>query len=66
MSYFECRNGHEIVPSEGSTCKICGERVYKMDGLTGSQLRKMEMDWDREVEDREETEESEEEGDDDE
>lgn len=43
MSSFECRNGHEIIPSVGH-CEICGGGVYRMDGMTNAQLRAMERE----------------------
>jgi hypothetical protein len=32
MSSFFCRNGHEI--GTLNRCRLCGESVYEMDGLT--------------------------------
>ena len=41
MSEFRCRNGHEIVPSQGARCQICGGRVYSMDGRTNEEERRI-------------------------
>ena len=35
MSEFECRNGHSM---KGTTCSKCGAGVYRMDGMTDSEI----------------------------
>lgn len=47
MSSFECRNGHDMAPSKGPFCEICGERVAYMDGKSNRQLRMEEAEYDR-------------------
>lgn len=42
MSEFECKNGHQMLPSQGPFCKICGGKVFKMDGRTDRELEKEE------------------------
>lgn len=41
MSEFTCRNDHLILDTS-KPCPECGEGVYRMDGMTRQQLRKME------------------------
>ncbi len=38
MSEFECTNGHPMSPKD-SLCKICGERVSRMDGKSAKELK---------------------------
>jgi len=38
MSEFTCAKGHEMRPSDGDTCKICGGRVAYMDGKSNREL----------------------------
>lgn len=42
MSEFLCRNGHDMPPSAGPFCRICGSRVAYMDGMSSSELRRQE------------------------
>lgn len=41
MSEFECSKGHLVKPSE-RICPICGGKIVRMDGMTGSQLKRKE------------------------
>lgn len=43
MSENECRNGH-VFPGSQIQCPICGEPVYRIDGLTEEEEREMEKD----------------------
>lgn len=46
MSDFECRKGHPLKSGE-YVCPICGEKLARMDGMSNSELRKLEsMDCD--------------------
>ena len=42
MSEFQCRQGHMMNSKDHGKCRICGGRVYTMDGMTGGQLKKQE------------------------
>ena len=54
MSEFQCSKGHDMAPSLGPLCRICGGRVTYMDGMSNSELRRQE-EYEREhpVEDEE-------------
>lgn len=41
MSEFECLNGHIM---SGPICKVCGERVAYMDGVSNAELRAEERE----------------------
>ena len=42
MSEFECKNGH--VQEAGTKCKVCGEKIVRMDGMTARQIKQMDED----------------------
>jgi len=42
MSEFTCYNGHDMAPSDGPKCKKCGEGVWRMDGFTNAEWKRME------------------------
>ena len=42
MSCFECSNGHIMLPSQGTICRICGAKVARMDGYTNSEWKRIE------------------------
>ena len=43
MSKFACRKGHLMSSGEWK-CKICGEPLYSMDGMSSSQYRRQERE----------------------
>lgn len=43
MSEFECKNGHTMRSGE-YFCKVCGERIATMDGMTRSEAKREDQE----------------------
>ena len=54
MSEFKCVNGHDMLPSQGPKCTICGCRVGSMDGMSEKELKGKELAEQAQGEDQEE------------
>jgi len=42
MSEFTCRNGHQVNAGEFE-CPYCGKRIFRMDGMSRSEIRQQEI-----------------------